>query len=281
MLPVSKNDRRRPPRVPNLGYKAFLVTTLLWSVERAHGADAVLPLPALPSVSVSYKAPAAPGDTVELSFTVPPSYLAAILLSNEITVPVELENPAIAPVLLTGAIVIPVVPAGGSGLVELGGTLPTWFDEAALRSAAIEIRIIFGDPQTGGVWFTAPIPLLPEVPGAESGAESISTPPDSPSGSAETPLLAGHLASGSPPADATMEETVELPSPEEENLGLSAPSGPQSQFSVNPSQSSPAGAGNGSKSNANIHVVPFIHIGNVPFFVGTHDQPVPIQGSGH
>ena len=225
--------------------QAMLLVVIGWTTAvpeaRARADDPTVGL------EVEYLAPSGPGDLVMLRFPIPPGYAGGVILMFE----APTEPPV--PEDFDGGFLVPVEidPATGDGV--LTGVLPDTVTLDQLEEIPLELRAGLQDQITGKIWITPGIPLIPENPDDPFADESDgSNQPDDPDDSPDeflpqSPALAGDEG-------------------ETEEASGSAGSNNPGAF--------------GGKSGK-IGSFPLTILEGVPLIFGIHDQPTPIQGSGH
>lgn len=217
------------------------------------------------AVQMVFDAPEAPGDSFSLSFPVPAGHLAAVLFSDA---PQSATNPTTsAPSIeeiATGLLLpVPVVP--GAPNAVLSGIVPATMDAQQLLASTVVVRVLLLDTMTAALWWSEPIALKADV--------------ETPEATADESTALGASAAATKPAG-----TMQVQSVTSTQLAMTATQSTTSATTsaAMPSVQSgtPSGGKNSNKSNGPISVV-MRQTGSAFTYDGSHDQPVPVQGSGH
>lgn len=267
MLDVESATTPRPLR--EVGPRARLRATLfaLLAFDAATTWASAQPASDL-AVQMVFDAPTAPGDSFALAFPVPAGHLAAVLFLDA---PLDTTGPAPnaigAPSVQDFAsglfFAVPVVP--GSPTAVLTGVVPTTVDAQQLLASTVVMRVLLVDASTMELWWSEPI--------------ALKSTPAAPEGTADESAALGAGSAGTKPGGAMQVQSVAST-----QLAMTATQGTATSSASNamPSTQSgtPTSGKNSNKSNGPISVV-MRQTGSAFTYDGSHDQPVPVQGSGH
>ncbi|MBK6939629.1 MAG: hypothetical protein IPH13_05370 [Planctomycetes bacterium] len=217
------------------------------------------------AVQLVFDAPSAPGDSFTLAFPVPAGHLAAVLFADAPSDPGAQVGIAPSTDDFAHGLLLPVPVAPGMPTAILTGVVPETVDAQQLLSATIHLRVLLVDATTMDVWWSEPIALTaqneaPELAADETAAIDAVVGATKPSGSMQAQTVsATQLAMTASQSTATPTASNSMPSVQ---------------------SGTPSGNSNSKKSNGPMSVV-MRQTGSAFTYDGSHDQPVPVQGSGH
>lgn len=201
-------------------------------------------------IEYQFDQPEAPGDSFSLRYTVPTGYESAVLIGNR-TDEESTENPE-QETGITSALILPLPGAGESAWTGLDGIVPESVTTEELEQSIVDIRIVLFNPQTGEILLSDPIPLSNQGlnPGGSDEVDEALTSVD-------------------------MAVSEENPG---EGDGSDESGDPDSSESdVTPYSVATAELANG----ASFGTLALRVIAEASLKVSIHDQPTPVQGSGH
>lgn len=217
------------------------------------------------AVQMVFDAPSAPGDSFSLSIPVPAGHLAAVLFLDAPQDPTQPASAAPSVQELASGLLFPVPVAPGASSAVLSGVVPSTVDAQQLLATTVFMRVLYVDATTWNLWWSEPIALGADV-------EAPPTPAD------ESATMKAANSTASPTGSMQAQSTTTT------QLAMSATQGTASASSAVPLPSvqsgTPTGGKNSNKSNGPISVV-MRQTGSAFTYDGSHDQPVPVQGSGH
>lgn len=203
-------------------------------------------------ITIEYTPPELPGDPVILRYIVPPGWLSALVLMRETLEPVPDAAHFADAIVLD----VPVNPDTGEAI--LVATVPLSVTVEQMQNARLDFRVFFMDNATSIVRLSERIPFFTE----SAPAEPEETADDEPS--ADDDEDEGSAGPGGPSLGTA--DAIEDPQAGQENATAST-------------GSSGTGSWSGKTGKTKTQTIKLLD--NVSILVAIHDQPTPIQGSGH
>lgn len=216
------------------------------------------------AVQMVFDAPSAPGDSFALTFPVPTGHLAAVLFVDAPSDPSAQAGVAPSAEDFAHGLFLPVPVVPGAPTATLTGIVPESFDAHQLLSSTLHMRVLLVDVTTMSLWWSAPIALAtdheaPKLAADETAAIGTAVAATKPTGSMQVQTVGStQLAMTATQSTAPTTASNSMPS-----VQSGTPSG-----------------SNTKKSNGPMSVV-MRQTGSAFTYDGSHDQPVPVQGSGH
>ncbi|MFH0944343.1 MAG: hypothetical protein V2A76_04020 [Planctomycetota bacterium] len=233
------------------GIWMLLVLAALPSSSASAGGPPLVPT----EVSYQFIRPESPDDLFSLRYLVPPGFKSAIVICDQPKSLAGQAAPAGSVDWSRALLLLP--PDSGSGLVGVDGRLPANIKPLELSRSLVQVRILLADRAANTYLISGPIPLGHEIPINELDQEEPST--------------------NDPAADTIM--TVA-------DLGLTEQPGEEAE--APPEDNSDTITGSSHLLGLDTLVSqPFSYLpltslaGGGLIWFSSHDQPIPIQGSGH
>ena len=218
-------------------------------------ASAVGPTPAPSAVSYQFICPESPDDMFSLRYLVPTGYESAIVICDQ-PAPIP-GQPAPGGAIDWSRALLLLPPGSTSGLVGVDGRLPENIDPLELSRSLVQVRILLADRAAGILLLSDPISLGVEIPVENLNQEDPSTNESA----TDTIMTVADLA-------LTGEEEEEEEAPPEDSSDTASGSSFLLGLDTLTSQSF-QNLPLSSLSSGGTH------------WILLHDQPIPIQGSGH
>lgn len=257
-------------------------------VARTPQSDADAVPPPVSEAQSSIALPVAPGEGFQIDVDATPGASTFVIVSDatpetgaDPTATVSLETE------LESAIAIPIA-SDAAGLATFACVVPPQLTADVLAASHLRIRIVTVDP-TGAVAMTDPIALKSAAPVSGASDASDAAPPPPPTvDSSETPLGAASDAASAMAAKSTNVGSNDIadPSADDDSGIQDATSSPGGSPASGNNQSGPTGSGpkpgsGGTNAGSIVRAPSGAQFHFLVRLFGSHDQPVPIQGSGH
>ncbi len=268
----------RPLSIAGIGFATAIAIAGHLSALPADGATDALPTDTVGSVALSYAPPQHPGDGLHLHLDDLGTTEAVLLVTHAAFAGDPTSNQLTAEELAS-AIVMPLT-IDAAGKVDVDGTLPIDVTLQQLRDAGLQFRVAFHDPVSQNYVVTDPVAVATD----DAETPTPDTPAPAPSSTTLPPSTLASSGASAPSAETAQSQGVAASGSNSTSTTAGPPDpGPQdAQAPPSPSAGKANFGGGGASYSANKPgSVPFRLITTHSLVAATHDQPSPIQGSGH
>ncbi|MBI4881486.1 MAG: hypothetical protein HY812_17760 [Planctomycetes bacterium] len=288
--PVPRGDAHRSPAAAPKKRLAILVSALGVCLTHTSPADAA-ENPG--SISFQYLPPAGPDKAFSLRYQVPPGFETAVLASVSPPFAEALAEGSPSHGLdLSACLLIPLPVDQEAGAAALDGVLPGTVTGEYPLGARITLHLVLFERCSGECLISDPIALSEQAAasgGAPSEAAAAQGLPRQAGPGAPLALAAGEAASEQPAqAPAGGESPLSSQGAAGQDAKGSASSGGGGTYAStsgrddsNASSYSKPGWGGSIPGNAFIQLTPLLAFSGAITATLSHDQPAPVQGSGH